>query len=114
MLKFNEIVDRLKNASAMDKRSLELTLERIRHEDADDEDFTYYLRDFGESIFEIVCPPEPEDEDEPEPPPTAKDGQSIFYCRNCGKPMAFDLIDAHWVCGGCKVIRYTFADWAPQ
>ena len=107
-MKFDEIVDNFKNASRLDKRNVEIALKRLREEDADDEDFTYHLRDFGEVIFEIICPPEPEPEDEEPELLAVRDNQLTFYCRQCEKAEAFNLKDNNWICSKCGYVRWTF------
>ena len=107
-MKFDEIVDNFKNASRLDRMNVEIALKRLKEEDADDEDFTYYLRDFGEVIFEIICPPEPEPEDEETEPPIMTYEQAPFYCRRCESAEVFNLMGGNWVCSKCGYVRWAF------
>lgn len=106
---FDEILERLQNASEIERESVVRGLWRVLQADADDEDFTYHLRDFGEVIFEIICPPEPEPEDEDEPEPLIMTNeQAPFYCRRCEKAEAFNLKAGNWVCSKCGFVRWAF------
>ena len=103
MLTFDEILERLANASPEQRKAAENDLADAK-ENIDD--YAYVLDGFGKTVFEIIYPPE--QKPEPIPPPVMVYEQAPFYCRQCEKAEAFNLKGDNWVCSKCGYVRYAF------
>jgi len=103
MLTFDEILERLANASPEQRKAAENDLADAK-ENIDD--YAYVLDGFGKTVFEIIYPHE--QEPEPMPPPVMVYEQKTFYCRRCESAEIFYKKIDGWSCSKCGYVRWVF------